>query len=72
VRRPLEEYLWLEAHPCRCGGRWDLRVQHLVHNGRNERGSRMTDQLDVRCEDCGRDAQFFFVVQYEGVLGEDD
>lgn len=66
VASPGEEYEWLQAHPCLCGGDWRLQVQRLVRSEQNERGSRMTDQLDVRCTQCRRTGRFFFVVQYEG------
>lgn len=68
VEWPREEYEWLEAHPCLCGGAWTVLSQRLVHRDLNERGSRMTDRLNVRCNRCGRETSYFFVVQYDGSL----
>lgn len=69
VERPLHEYQWLALHPCLCGGAWQLEIQHLILKEQNDRGLRMTDRLDVRCDTCDRKASFFFVVQYEGTFG---
>jgi hypothetical protein len=61
-----DEYGWLELHPCPCGGGWQLVRQSLLRRERGEAGDRVTDRLEVRCDTCGREAAFFFVVQYEG------
>jgi len=45
--------------------------QSLLEKEEAEAGVRMTDQLEVRCEACGRKGTFYFVVQYEGRLGDD-
>lgn len=68
VEAPRDEYEWLDAHPCLCGGAWTVLSQRLVHRDSNERGSRMTDRLNVGCNRCGREKSHFFVVQYDGSL----
>jgi len=71
VQFPSEAYRWLALHACLCGGAWALERQSLLKQEETEVGTRMTDRLEVRCDTCGRAEAFFFVVQYEGRLGDE-
>ena len=55
-----EEYDYLAAHPCpRCGGRWKVRVQALLHDAQG----RHYDRVDVACSQCGERTVFLFDIQ---------
>ena len=57
------EYHWMERHPCRCGGTWQL-VQQSLHR---EDPPLVIDNLRVRCAVCGRDEQFAFRIDTSGM-----
>ncbi len=56
VHSVAEEYAYVLAHPCTCGGRWRLRMQALL---RGPQG-RHYDQLDVECLRCGARKSWLF------------
>jgi hypothetical protein len=60
VREVAEEYAWIAAHPCDCGGRWQLHIQHALKAHRA-----IIDVLAVRCERCGADRTFRFEIRDE-------
>lgn len=55
VRSVAEEYMWLAASRCACGGAWRVLRQHAL---RGPRG--IIDVLDARCASCGGEGSFRF------------
>jgi hypothetical protein len=58
VREVEEEYAWIAANPCGCGGRWQVHIQHALKAHRA-----IVDVLAVRCERCGADRTFRFEIR---------
>jgi hypothetical protein len=56
-----EEYAWLEANPCECGGRWDLVAQSVTSRPGLPEHLKV-DQLEVTCDNCGRMSVYLFQV----------
>jgi hypothetical protein len=56
-----EEYAWLKAHPCECGGSWSLVMQSVGKLPGAPKHVRL-DQLEVSCSGCSRQASFLFLV----------
>jgi len=55
IREVEEEYAWVAANPCGCGGRWRLQLMHAQTTFGN-----LIDELAVQCETCGADRTFRF------------
>jgi hypothetical protein len=55
VREVSEEYAWIGANRCACGGVWDVEAQRAfgISGG-------FVDELDVTCEACGVSRTFTF------------
>jgi hypothetical protein len=51
-----EEYAYITAHPCSCGGRWRVTAQAVLKDTQG----RYYDRLDVICRKCGKHRSFSF------------
>lgn len=51
-----EEYDYIRAHPCECGGAWDRQRQALIFSDEKI----PFDQISVKCHSCARDGEFWF------------
>ena len=56
-----DEYSYLEARRCACGGAWKLTLQSALPDLRDP--GLVVDTLEVRCAACGRDERFRFRVR---------
>ncbi len=56
-----EEYAWMKAHPCECGGSWSVQLQST---GRwpGAPAHMKYDVIETMCGSCARRANFHFLV----------
>jgi hypothetical protein len=67
-----DEYEYMEANKCACGGKWELDIQAARHGSAP---GIMIDQMDVHCSNCGQKHAFRFAVDtqsaaYQRALAE--
>jgi hypothetical protein len=56
-----EEYDWIRAHPCDCGGSWSV-IQQSIGRWPGAASHMKYDVLEMSCESCARRANFHFLV----------
>ena len=54
-----EEYEYMEAHKCACGGKWELDMQ-AARDG--PAPGILIDEMNVHCHNCGQKSTFRFTV----------
>jgi hypothetical protein len=56
-----EEYNWMKAHPCECGGSWSV-VQQATGKWPGAPAHMKYDVIETSCKGCARRANFHFLV----------
>jgi hypothetical protein len=64
-----EEYEYIAAHKCACGGSWAFEMQGACHGA--EPGT-MIDEITVRCSSCSKQNSFRFQVKIQNPVDEED